>query len=308
MIKFLTAIFLIIFSFQAHSKERITTPKIAVSIKPIHSIVANITDRISEPYLIVSDNSSPHDYALKPSAVKNINDADIIIFVSNNLEVFIEKSLKSIENDKVIMQLLKIDELNKLKNRANDLKHDDKSHESHHQHGNNIDPHIWLSPKNTTIIAGVILDILVEYDAKNADKYKENFFKFLKKNISLSKHYKEELESYKKKPFIVFHDAYQYFEEYYDLNNVGSITVPSSSGLGAKRIKEIEDIIKTSNVSCIFTEPQFSSTVINNIFSNKNITIKTIDPIGYKIEAGKDAYFVILDNIVNNFKSCLEGS
>ncbi|MDA0782521.1 MAG: zinc ABC transporter substrate-binding protein [Rickettsiales bacterium] len=303
MIKIITAIFLIIFSFNTHSKEQNSPPKIAVSIKPIHSIAANITDGITEPYLIVNDNSSPHDYSLKPSAASNINEADIIIYISDELETFLNKTVISMGNDKKILQLIKTNGLHLLNNGKN-LNNTEDEHDHHH---GEIDPHIWLSSKNSVIIAEKILDILIEHNPQNAEKYTKNFLDFSKKNASASEKYHKELEEYKNLPFIVFHDAYRYFENEYGLNNIGSMTDPSSSGIGAKRIKEIEQAVNKSNVSCIFTEPQFSSAVIDNIFLGKDIKIKTLDPIGYEIEAGKDAYFIILDNIVNNIKSCLKG-
>ncbi|PIR39678.1 MAG: hypothetical protein COV35_04030 [Alphaproteobacteria bacterium CG11_big_fil_rev_8_21_14_0_20_39_49] len=307
MIKIITAIFLIIFSFNAHSKEQNNPPKIAVSIKPIHSIAANITDGITEPYLIVNDNSSPHDYSLKPSAASNINKADIIIYVSDELETFLQKTVSSLGNDKKVIQLIQTDGLHLLNNRDNNLNNTEDEHDHNEHHHGEIDPHIWLSSKNSVIIAKKILDALIEHNPQNAEKYTKNFLDFSKKNASINKQYLNELEEYKNIPFIVFHDAYRYFEQEYGLNNIGSTTDPSSSGIGAKRIKEIEQVLNKSNVSCIFTEPQFSSAVIDNIFLGKDIKIKTLDPIGYEIEAGKNAYFIILDNIVNNIKSCLKG-
>jgi zinc transport system substrate-binding protein len=304
MLKIITTIFLAFFPFISFADNEEKKIKIAVSIKPVHSIVSYITDGVLEPFLLVDSKTSPHNYSLKPSSISKISNADIIIYVSDEFETFLNKPIKNYNYNKSIIQLVEVEDMKLLNNRDINLKHDlEQATHMHH----NIDPHIWLSPENSIKIAGATLNSLMDKDPTNGSKYSSNYNEFVKKLNSMDELNNNILGKINDIPFIVFHDAYQYFEEYYGLNNYGTISNLEGSGVGARRIKEIEDIIETSKITCVFSEPQFSDSILNNVFMDEDIKIGTIDPLGYEIPAGKDAYFRILDDIVNNVKSCLEG-
>lgn len=309
MAKIITAIFLIILTFSTNANAQEKRLKIAVSIKPIHSIVASITYGILEPDLILDGNASPHVYSLKPSDAQKMQDADILILVSDELETFLQKPIELYKDNKTIIELINIKGIklrhNRNKNLAKEEAEEPNEH-SEHEHGYN-DPHIWLSPENAIIIAEHIANVLSEKDAVNSYIYKQNYAEFKEKLNKQDVLLKEKLAPYVNVPFIVFHDAYQYFEKHYKLNNVGYMTQPSGEAIGAKRLKEIEDIIKQENIGCIFSEPQFSDSSVKNIADTLHIKIESLDAEGYGIDAGKNAYFDILNNIANNIESCLKG-
>jgi len=302
MIKIVTAIFLMTFPFFVKANEPVNLPKVVVSIKPIHSIVANIADGVFEPVLLVDGSASPHSFSLRPTDAKNIYDSDVIILASKDLEAFLNKPLESYNKNKKIIELVNIEGIKLYDIRGGDSEH---SESEHHHHGE-YDPHVWLLPKNAIFIANEILNVLVEIDPVNTPKYSNNFIKFVVKSNGFDEELSALLKERSDTPFVVFHDAFQYFERRYNLKNAGAITVPATGSIGAKRLRELEKVINEKKVACIFTEPQFSSNTIKNIFGDK-VRINSLDPIGYEIPAGKDAYFDILRSLANNYNDCLKG-
>jgi len=296
--------------------------KVVASIKPIHSLASYLMDGIGKPDLIVDGYSSPHGFALKPSHAKMLQDADIIFYVGEGLENFLEKPLKSIAKKAEKIELMEIKGLNKLKFRERNIfeGHDDHGHDEdghkeddHDDHGHDedgheghahgeYDPHIWLDPENAKVILNEMVEHLIENDAKNASAYKSNLKKALKDIDGLLKSVKSELNKDFKS--IVFHDAYQYFEERFNVNVMGAFTVNTDVMPGAEQLAEIREIIEHDKVSCIFSEPQFNPDIINAVAKDMNIKTGVLDPLGATLEPGKDLYFDLIKNMSKSFKGC----
>ena len=308
--------------------------KVVASIKPIHSLASYLMDGIGKPDLIVDGYSSPHGFALKPSHAKMLQDADIIFYVGEGLENFLEKPLKSIAKKAEKIELMEIKGLNKLKFRERNIfddhghdedghkeddhddhkheedghkedDHDDHGHDEHghegHAHGE-YDPHIWLDPENAKVILNEMVEHLIENDAKNASAYKSNLKKALKDIDGLLKSVKSELNKDFKS--IVFHDAYQYFEERFNVNVMGAFTVNTDVMPGAEQLSEIREIIEHDKVSCIFSEPQFNPDIIEAVAKDMNIKTGVLDPLGATLDPGKDLYFDLIKNMSKSFKGC----
>ena len=311
--------------------------KVVASIKPIHSLASYLMDGIGKPDLIVDGYSSPHGFALKPSHAKMLQDADIIFYVGEGLENFLEKPLKSIAKKAEKIELMEIKGLNKLKFRERNIfdghddhghdedghkedDHDDHKHEEdghkeddHDDHGHDedgheghahgeYDPHIWLDPENAKVILNEMVEHLIENDAKNASAYKSNLNKALKDIDGLLKSVKSELNKDFKS--IVFHDAYQYFEERFNVTVLGAFTVNTDVMPGAEQLSEIREIIEHDKVSCIFSEPQFNPDIIEAVAKDMNIKTGVLDPLGATLDPGKDLYFDLIKNMSKSFKGC----
>ena len=224
--------------------------KVVASIKPIHSLASYLMDGVNKPDLIVDGYASPHGFALKPSHAKMLQNADLIFWVGEDLENFLEKPLNSIAKKAEKIELMEIKGLQKLKFRERNIfdghddhghkeddhddhankedDHDDHGHDDEHKedghddHGHEghahgeYDPHIWLDPQNAKIILNEMAEHLIENDQKNTSVYKANLNKALKDIDKLLKDVKSELNKDFKS--IVFHDAYQYFEKRFNVN------------------------------------------------------------------------------------------
>ena len=308
--------------------------KVVTSIKPIHSLASYLMDGVNKPDLIVDGYSSPHGFALKPSHAKMLQEADLIFWVGEDLENFLEKPLSSIAKKAEKIELMEAHGLNKLKFRERNIfdDHDDHGHDDHghkkkddhddhghkedghkeddhddhddhegHHHGE-FDPHIWLDPINAKVILNEMVEHLIENDAKNASTYKSNLDKALKDIDKLTMEVMTELNQ--STSSIVFHDAYQYFEKRFNVNVLGSFTVNTDVMPGAEQLSVIREIIEHDKVACVFSEPQFNPDIIKAVAKDMNIKSGVIDPLGATLNPGKDLYFDLIKNMSKSFKGC----
>ncbi len=294
--------------------------KVVTSIKPIHSLASYLMDGVGKPDLIVDGYASPHGFALKPTHAKMLQEADLVFWVGEDLENFLEKPLKSIAKKAEKIELMEIKGLTKLKFRERNIfdehghkedehghkedehghKEDEHGHDEH-AHGEH-DPHIWLDPMNAKVILSEMAEHLIENDSKNEAKYKANLEKAHKDLDKLTKKVKSELNKDFKS--IVFHDAYQYFEKRFDINVLGAFTVNTDVMPGAEQLAEIREVIEHDKVSCVFSEPQFNPDIIKAVAKDTNIATGVIDPLGATLNPGKDLYFDLIGNMSKSFKGC----
>ena len=308
-------IFILLFTANSSANANI---KVVASIKPIHSLASYLMDGVGKPDLIVDGYASPHGFAMKPSHAKMLQNADLIFWVGEDLENFLEKPLKSIAKKAEKIELIEIKGLTKLEFRERNIfeEHDDHGHDEHKEHGHKEDkhddhkghahgehdPHIWLDPMNAKVILNEMVEHLIENDPKNASKYKSNLKKALKDIDKLNKDVKKELS--KSTASIVFHDAYQYFEKRYDVNILGAFTVNTDVMPGAEQLAEIREIIEHDKVTCVFSEPQFNPDIIKAVAKDMNIKTGVVDPLGATLDPSKDLYFKLIRNMSASFKGC----
>ena len=308
--------------------------KVVASIKPIHSLASYLMDGIAKPDLIVDGYASPHGFALKPSHAKMLQNADIVFWVGEDLENFLEKPLSSIAKKAEKIELLEVKGLNKLKFRERNIfddhedhddhghkkkeDHDDHDHDSHakkddhddhddhdghegHNHGE-FDPHIWLDPINAKVILFEMSKHLIENDPKNESVYRANLSKAYKDIDKLTSDVTSELNE--SVASIVFHDAYQYFEKRFNVNILGAFTVNTDVMPGAEQLAEIREVIEHDNVACVFSEPQFNPDIIKAVAKDMNIKTGVVDPLGATLNPGKTLYFDLIKNMSASFKGC----
>ena len=310
--------------------------KVVASIKPIHSLVSYLMDGIGKPDLIVDGYASPHGFAMKPSHAKMLQNANLIFWVGEDLENFLEKPLSSIAKKAEKIELIEIKGLQVLKFRERNIfdehdhdhghddhgkkedDHDDHDHDDHgkkeehddhddhdghegHAHGE-FDPHIWLDPINAKAMLNEMAEHLIENDPKNEAKYKSNLAKALQEIDKLTIDVMTDLSS--SVASIVFHDAYQYFEKRFNVNILGAFTVNTDVMPGAEQLAEIREIIEHDKVACVFSEPQFNPDIIKAVAKDMNIKTGVVDPLGATLDPGKDLYFNLIRNMSASFKGC----
>ena len=297
--------------------------KVVASIKPIHSLAIYLMDGIAKPDLIVDGYASPHGFAMKPSHAKMLQNADLIFWVGEDLESFLEKPLSSIAKKAEKIELMKIKGLQVLKFRERNIfdDHDDHGHDDHDDHGKKeddhddhghddhdghahgeFDPHIWLDPINAKAMLNEMAEHLIENDPKNEAKYKSNLAKALQEIDKLTIDVMTDLSS--SVASIVFHDAYQYFEKRFNVNILGAFTVNTDVMPGAEQLAEIREIIEHDKVACVFSEPQFNPDIIKAVAKDMNIKTGVVDPLGATLDPGKDLYFNLIRNMSASFEGC----
>ena len=309
------------------------TTGVISTIQPINSLVSAVIGNTGKSITIIPSEQSPHDFKLKPSDVKVLQNGNIIFYVSNHLESSITKVFKNLPKNIKLINLMEESGVNHLAIRDNDAwerhdhhghddhddhdkhgkKHDDhddhdkhgKKHDDHDDHEKEDDVHVWLSPDNAIKIVQKVNKVLSLYFPENSKIYNDNTTKFIDKIRNLKMELVKELSPIKNKPYIVFHDAYQYFEKTFELNAVGSVALEGDIASSPKQISIIKDKIVKSKTSCVFQEPQFDSKLVKIVVEGTDAKIGTLDPLGVNISENKDFYLQLLTNMTKSLKECL---
>jgi zinc transport system substrate-binding protein len=286
--------------------------KVAATIAPVHSLAAMVTDGIVEPDLIVRPGASPHSYAMKPSEARALDRADVVFWVGEMLEPWMVKAIGTLAGDAVVVELAAVGGLNRLGRRAggvweaHDHHDDDEAHTEPDQEGHeNVDPHLWLAPDNARIWLDAMAAALAGADPDNARTYKANAAKAAEKLTTLALDIEELLTPVRGKPYVVFHDAYQYFERRFDLQPVGSISLGDADRPGPARIVDIRAEIAESHAVCVFAEPQFEPKLVDTVIEGMPVEKGTLDPIGAGLQPGPDLYPALLEGLATALADCL---
>jgi zinc transport system substrate-binding protein len=318
-------------------------PDVIASIKPVHSLVAAVMAGVGEPAVIIDGAASPHSYALKPSQAAAIEQADVVFWVGPELEAFLEKPIETLGAEATVvdlgeapgMTLLPLREGGSFEPHEHD--HDeghehaeedghDEGHEhsddhaeadehrhdaadmadadDDHDHGEH-DMHVWLDPMNAKAMVGEIAHTLEEVDPANADTYAANAAALTERLDVLVDDVHSTLTPVKDQGFVVFHDAYHYFEDRFGLSAAGSITVSPEVIPGAERIVEIQAKVRTLDAACVFAEPQFEPKLISVVIEGSDARSGVLDPLGAEIPNGPELYFTLISNLADSMRSCL---
>jgi zinc transport system substrate-binding protein len=278
--------------------------KVQASIKPVHSLVAAVMEGVGTPGLIVGGNNSPHTYSLKPSDAEALQQAQIVFWVGPGLEAFLAKPLDSLAGKAHVISLMDTPGVQTLALReGNGFDVDTDEGEVHN--AGDADGHIWLDPQNAKALVKFIALILTEQDPANSKTYIANAQKMSVKLDALTQEIQEQLTPVKGKGFIVFHDAYHYFENRFGLQATGAISIHPESTPGARGIADIKQRLADGKVVCVFAEPQFDNALITAILEGTTIKSAILDPEGADIEPGPALLETVLRNIAHSLKRCL---
>lgn len=298
-------------------------PKVVASIKPLHGLVAIVMEGAGQPELLLDGVSSPHDFALKPSQAVLLNQADLVFWIGHELETALEKSLGSLSGGSTIVSILDVDgmilhhyrdaddfsidaEIAHASGHADHNEHDD--HEKHEEHADGSDPHIWLDPRNAVIALDAIAKALAGRDPENADLYRTNASAAKSKMAALETEIAGLLDENSIAKFVLYHDGFQYFEKRFGLQALGVILLNSETMPGASQISAVRNLIAAEDVSCVFTEPQFSPKLAATVTESTNAKTYLVDPLGVDLMVGADMYFELLRNIAKSYADCLSST
>ena len=360
--------------------------KVIASIKPVHSLVSAVMEGVGSPDLLVEGAGSPHTYSLKPSQAKKLQDADLVFWMSHDLEAFLENAIENIATNARAVSLMEShglltlnfreggafdahdhddhgerdehghdehdehkhdehghDEHDEHKHDEHDHyehkhdehghedhdehkhdehghdehdehKHDEHGHDEHDEHGHDehghdeTDPHVWLDPVNAKAMVHEIEEALAAADPANASAYEANAKALMSELDGLVAEITTELEPIKGRGYVVFHDAYQYFEKRFGVSAVGSITISPEVLPGAERVSELQAKVRSLEATCVFSEPQFQPKLVKTITENTNAGTGVLDPLGAAIDDGPDLYFTLIRNMAKSLKDCLQTS
>ena len=276
-------------------------PAVVVSIKPLHALVAGVMRGVGEPQLLMQGGGSPHGYALRPSQARALAQADLLVWVGEGLEGFLIKPLATLAQGTRQLELADVLHDALLPQRAGgNWEEDAPEHVAgEHDHGA-YNPHIWLSPRLAQRIVTQVAATLSEIDPAHREQYQANAARLNERLVRLDAALARRLAPVRAIPYIVFHDAYAYFEAAYGLNAVGSISIDPERRPGARRIGEIRERIRTLQARCVFSEPQFEPRLIATLIEGTGARSDQLDPLGVDLTAGEEAYFKLLEQLTTD--------
>lgn len=277
------------------------SPKVVVSIKPIHSLTAVIMAGVASPQLLIKGAGTPHGYSMRPSEARMLADADLVIWVGEDLETFLVRPLANLGGHAHQLELAHHLESKMLPIREGGTweghdahGHDKHGHDKHGHDQEDLDYHLWTSPILAKDIVTLIAEQLMTVDPAHAATYAANVASLITKLDQLYHEVKNQLRPVTKVPYIVFHDAYQYFERDFGLNAVGSVTIDTERSPGVRRVQDVRDKITELNARAVFSEPQFQSRIVATVLEGTGAIDGVLDPLGADLAEGPDAYFHLI--------------
>ncbi len=297
-------------------------PAVVASTKPVHSLVSAVMGDVGTPELIVRGAASPHNYSLRPSDAAALEAADIVFWTGHGMELFLADALETLSTNARTVELAEAPGITLLPMRdggafeshahPEDDRHDhdhdhdhDHGHEDHdHAHGEG-DMHFWLDPANAKLMVAGIAAALSEADPENADTYAANAAAEQERLDALTDELSAQLAPAADKPFLVFHDAYQYFENRFGLTVAGSITVSPEAMPGAARVDQLRAKVAELGATCVFAEPNFQPAIVNTIIEGTEARAGVLDPEGADLTEGPNLYAELLRGLATSIVDCL---
>lgn len=301
----LFCLFTLFFVASAQAEVRVLT-----SIKPLQLIAAAVQDGIGEPEVLLPPGASPHHYALRPSDVRRVRDADLLYWIGPDMEAFLPRVLGSRDKPQLAVQDLP----------GMTLRHFGESHEEHdHEHAHagddlghdhdhrpgSLDAHLWLAPDNAKVIAARMAADLAKLDDANAGRYAANLKAFEARLDALDGRIRPQLAALQGKPYFVFHEAFDYFEAAYGLKHAGVFSVLSEVQPGARHVAAMRERLQQTGPSCVFSEPPLRPRLAETLTAGLPVKLAELDALGGTLPVSASGYELLLENLANGLSECL---
>jgi zinc transport system substrate-binding protein len=299
----------ILFSIVCSQPVIAAPPQVIVSIPPLHALASGVLEGVTTAKLLIQ-TGSPHSYSLRPSDARALQEADLLIWVGPQLELFLTHSQQNLGAGRSLT-LIDLPGLHRPALRhgglwAEETTETAPAHDHGHDDDNDGDAHIWLDPDNAALIVKAIADRVTALDPVNGVRYQQNGADYIHRLRSLDHELKTRLQPVQQQPYVVFHDAFQPFEQHYDLHPVGAIAIDPERRPGARRLQEIRDVLLQAKAVCLFREPQFEPRYVPLLIEGTQVRTGILDPLGSSLTPGPELYFDLLRNLTDSLVSCLD--
>lgn len=283
-------------------------PRVVVSLEPLQTLADTVMDGVGTSTVLLPGGASPHSYALKPSQMLALERADLVFWIGPGLETFLARPLASLPARVQVVALAELPGLQLLPVRrggAWETGHAEAA-EEHDHHAGSFDQHIWLSTARARLLAGEICRRLSQLDAGHAPRYRANLERLSRQLTTLHNQLEKQLAPFRQRPYLVFHDAYHYFEDEFGLHPVGAVSISPKRPPGARRLRELQAEIKQRQVRCIFREPQFPPRLVGMLTAGTDVRTGVLDPLGSQLPKGAEGYLTLMRQLGDNLQACLE--
>jgi len=307
------SVFLLVFFISATAQATKPAEKIpsvntsqlkpVATIRPVHSLLSSIMQGVNTPVLLLDQTASVHHYSLLPSQRSMLNHADLVFWVGPALEGFLPRVLNSLPRQVKVIELIDAKNIRSLQPRSNNDKH---AGHGHGHHDENIDPHIWLSIDNALAMAQSMTAALSKADPANKPNYESNLKNLIKR---LQRTKNKTLQQFKDTDFnyLVYHDAFQYFEAMINIKPLSAISNDEENAPGIRHLTQVNQLISKHKINCLIYNSYKLPAIVNNLI-DQNITKIQIDPLAQNLKPGPELYFNLLDSISNGYQQCRQVS
>ncbi|MFJ2328985.1 zinc ABC transporter substrate-binding protein [Pseudomonas sp. NPDC087690] len=292
------ASFLLIGSAQAEVK-------VLTSIKPLQLIAAAVQDGVAIPEVLLPPGASPHNYALRPSDVRKVQSVDLLYWIGPDMEGFLPRVLNGRTLPSVAVQDLPGMKLRRFAEDSHSHAEEADEHDHDHRPGT-LDAHLWLSPVNARVIADKMAADLSTADPANAERYQSNAKAFDERLDALDQRLKKRLASVEGKPYFVFHEAFDYFEEAYGLKHTGVFSVAAEVQPGAQHVAAMRKRLQEVGKTCVFSEPPLRPRLAETLVAGLPVKLAELDALGGYTPATAQGYEQVLEKLGNDLAGCLE--
>lgn len=284
---------------QSHTKAKGNPLKVVATIRPIHSLLSFIMQGSGKPILLLDQTQSAHHYSLRPSQRSTLAHADIVFWIGESLEGFMPRVLNSLPKKVQIIELMDSKGLRLLKPRSAS---DSSAHDHSHSH-ESIDPHIWLSIDNALVLASKITSTLVAVDPTRKVLYSTNLAKLRSRLIEQKTNITKAFNNASFK-YVVYHDAFQYFENQIGLVPLTAISTDEEQAPGIRHLHKVNNLISKHSVACLIYNTPVLPAIARNLIKNKKTQIIQLDPLGNNLKTGPDLYFELLNSLADGYQQC----
>lgn len=304
----LFCLFTLFFVASAQAEVRVLT-----SIKPLQLIAAAVQDGIGEPEVLLPPGASPHHYALRPSDVRRVRDADLLYWIGPDMEGFLPRVLSSRDKPQVAVQDLPGMTLRHFGDSHDEHEHDEHEHahaggdlgHDHDHRPGSLDAHLWLAADNARVIATRMAADLTRLDAANAARYAANLQAFEARLDALDGRIRPQLATLQGKPYFVFHEAFDYFEAAYGLKHAGVFSVLTEVQPGARHVAAMRERLQQAGPSCVFSEPPLRPRLAETLAAGLPVRLAELDALGGNLPVNARGYEQLLENLANGLSECL---
>lgn len=293
------------------------TPNVVVSIAPLHSLMSEVMRGVGEPVLLIEGGQSPHSSYLAPSARRKIARADLLVWLDASFESSLAKAFSQATPETKVVGILAAPTIRKLPIRANGVwevghQHHEADSSDHASDDMPLtitalksDPHLWLSTQNAIEIVSILASEISQIDPQHAQQYASNRAQIIESIGKLKNTLTLDLRPVADVPYLVFHDAYHYFEDEFGLSPAGAVTLNPERKPGAKTIMAIKSLIVERDVRCLFSEPQFEPGLLRRLAEDEKIKTGVLDPLGSNFPPGIGQWYSLMRAMRDSLLSCL---
>ncbi|TYO99182.1 zinc transport system substrate-binding protein [Geothermobacter ehrlichii] len=276
-------------------------PKLVASLKPLADLAAGVVGDPSRVELLLPGGASPHSFTLRPSQMRALAAADLVVWVGPQLENFLVRHLASLPEER----LLTFGSLSGVRllpaRRGGAWRHEAVEHDE----DGDIDPHLWLDPDNARLLVLALAERLAGIDPENGTDYRRRAERLAGWIAALQQGLSDRLAAVRTKKYLVFHDAYQYFERAFGLEPLGALAIHPDRPPGARRLRELRDLLRRSGAVCVFSEPQFEPKLLRVLTEGLALRHGQLDPLGVDRPVSGASYLDLLAGLGDGLVSCL---